>query len=150
MMSPHLNPSPVVLDTNTILALWMFVDPKLARLRAWAEDAQRTTLYASPASLAELERVLAYPQFKQSEAEQTLLLAQYQARTVVASPLPSTLLPKCRDRDDQKFLELAVATSRWLLTRDRDLLRLARRAEKDFAVTIISPENFQQHFLPLD
>jgi predicted nucleic acid-binding protein len=36
---------------------------------------------------------------------------------------------RCTDVDDQKFIDLAIATSaRWLVTRDRALLKRARRA----------------------
>ena len=37
-------------------------------------------------------------------------------------------LPRCRDRDDQKFLEAALAArAGFLVTKDRALLDLARR-----------------------
>ena len=47
----------------------------------------------------------------------------------------------CRDPDDQRFVDLAVAQSaRYLLTRDRALLALARGARKRFGLLIIQPE----------
>ena len=38
----------------------------------------------------------------------------------------------CSDRDDQKFLDLAyTARADWLVTKDKALLKLARRARRD-------------------
>ena len=46
---------------------------------------------------------------------------------------------RCRDADDQKFLDLSFAYgAKWLLTRDRDLLSLARRTHID-GLTIVTP-----------
>jgi predicted nucleic acid-binding protein len=45
----------------------------------------------------------------------------------------------CRDPDDQMFVDLAVATgARWLLTRDRALLALARHA-RPFGLEVVAP-----------
>jgi len=52
-------------------------------------------------------------------------------------------LPKCRDRDDQKFLELAHASgAEWLVSKDRAVLKLARRIARDFAFRIAEPKPF--------
>jgi predicted nucleic acid-binding protein len=49
---------------------------------------------------------------------------------------------QCSDRDDQKFLALAHAEgARWLLSRDRAVLKLARRA-KHFGILISVPERW--------
>lgn len=46
-------------------------------------------------------------------------------------------LPKCKDRDDQKFLEFARAVDAdWLVSKDRALLKLTRRTERDFRFRI--------------
>ena len=45
----------------------------------------------------------------------------------------------CSDRDDQKFLDLAyTARADWLVTRDKALLKLARRARRD-GLKILAP-----------
>jgi predicted nucleic acid-binding protein len=50
--------------------------------------------------------------------------------------------PNCRDTDDQHFLALAYhARADGLLTKDRQLLRLRKRAAR-FGVTIVSPRDF--------
>jgi predicted nucleic acid-binding protein len=49
-------------------------------------------------------------------------------------------LPACRDPDDQKFLESALAArAEFLVTKDRALLDLARRALR---FRILTPEGF--------
>jgi uncharacterized protein len=52
-------------------------------------------------------------------------------------------LPKCKDRDDQKFLELAhAAQADWLVSKDRAVLKLARRIARDFGFQIAEPRPF--------
>jgi predicted nucleic acid-binding protein len=54
---------------------------------------------------------------------------------------PRTPALLCRDPDDQKFLELALATdARFLVTRDRALLDLARRAQEQHGLAILRPD----------
>jgi predicted nucleic acid-binding protein len=51
-------------------------------------------------------------------------------------------LPACRDPDDQKFLEAALASrADFLLTKDRALLDLARRVTH---FRIVAPEAFEK------
>ena len=51
-------------------------------------------------------------------------------------------LPACRDPDDQKFLEAALAArAEFLLTKDRALLELARRP---LPFRILAPEGFRR------
>ena len=47
-----------------------------------------------------------------------------------ATPVTNTYVGlRCRDTDDQVFIDLALAEgARWLLTHDRALLKLSRRA----------------------
>jgi len=61
----------------------------------------------------------------------------------IASPVPEAeraLLPACRDPDDQKFLEAALSSrAEFLVTKDRALLDLARRA---LPFRILTPADF--------
>lgn len=148
---PDQPPSPtplprVVLDTNTVLALWLFEDPALAALDA-AITQRRCTLLGREDAIGELRRVLAYPQFKCSAETQATLLADYLARLAECAPAPAqaeaAALPACRDRDDQKFLEIAATQgATHLVTRDRALLRLARHRLVRERFAIITPEQF--------
>ncbi len=139
----------IVLDTNTIMALWVFEDPKLALLRQ-AIDEQSIKLASSPAALEELRRVLAYRQFAIAAQRQSDLLARYTDRCKVFNTrtdpaLPNhPALPKCADQDDQKFLELARdALASHLLTRDKLLLKLNRHRLIRPLFTVLTPEAFQ-------
>lgn len=138
-------PPTLVLDTNTVLALWMFRDPALQVLRAWIE-AGNCILFSREDALEELRHVLAYPQFGLDEARQVALRTDYLARTTrVANLQPPAALPSCRDPDDQKFLEIAAAAgAACLLTRDKALLRLARHRLARDRFAIMTPERLSQ------
>lgn len=130
-----------VLDTNVVLDLYMFEEPSVQAL-ARELAAGRAVALANGATLDELARVLAYPQFKVEPARQAAIyaayaaLAQRQPDDVTAPPLP-----KCRDRDDQKFIELAVtAGARWLLSKDKLVLKLARRRSALGQLQILTPQ----------
>jgi predicted nucleic acid-binding protein len=103
---------------------------------------------------AELARVLAYPLGRHTldAAGQAAALAQcrYFAQRIERQSLtadeirPSTAsLPRCRDPDDQKFLELAAAVhAELLITKDAALLELARRPALLFR--IVTPREFTE------
>jgi predicted nucleic acid-binding protein len=56
-----------------------------------------------------------------------------------ASPPSAAPLRRCRDADDQKFLDLAFALgARWLFSRDRALLELAKSAST-LGLEILTP-----------
>jgi putative PIN family toxin of toxin-antitoxin system len=82
---------------------------------------------ASTATVQELVRVLAYPKFRLSPAEQDELLADYlpYAETVrVTQPPPA--VPDCPDVLDLPFMHLAVAgKAQVLVSGERDLLAIA-------------------------
>lgn len=120
------------------LDLVVFMDPGAEPLRA-AIECGRVTLLTSVECLEELRRVLGYPEFKLDEAAQAGALAWYAARAqVIEPPAPQAFLPRCRDADDQKFLDLAWASSAdHLVTRDRALLELARRVARLERFTVV-------------
>ncbi|WP_436407994.1 PIN domain-containing protein [Burkholderia oklahomensis] len=73
------------------------------------------------------------------------------APSPAADAPPPRPLPKCKDRDDQKFLELAYAArADWLVSKDRALLKLARRTERDFGFRIAQPAPFAASALAAD
>lgn len=135
-------PLATVLDTNTVMALWLFQDPRLPGLRAAADEGHLRLLSRGDA-LEELRRVLAYVQFAVSPERQAEILASYSARVALTPPVPEDAmpLPLCRDPDDQKFLEIARdGGARLLVTRDKALLKLARRKEIAPRFAILTPE----------
>ena len=67
------------------------------------------------------------------------------ASFVVPRPPPLTL-PRCSDPDDQKFVVLATQVgARWLVTRDRALLKL-RRPMGRMGVEVVTPEGWNSAF----
>lgn len=109
-----------------VLSALIFSSGATARLRqAWQSGLLQPLV--STATVQELIRVLAYPKFKLSAADQHELLADYLPFTeVVSVPEPPPRVPDCRDPHDLPFLHLAVAgKSELLVTGDADLLTLA-------------------------
>lgn len=129
-----MNKIHLILDTNVWLDWLVFDDPSVAPIRA-AVAASRAEIFIDAACEAELERALAYDLGKRTPDAATQAACIAECRRV-ARPIDSALteaeraqLPRCRDRDDQKFLEAALAVrAEFLVTRDRALLKLAKRA----------------------
>ena len=124
-------PPRAVLDTNVVLDLLVWQNPEAAPLRD-AVLGRRIACIADAEGLAELERVLAYTKLELDPAAQTRIHAQY-AGLVSCPPADAffEIIPRCSDRDDQKFLELAVRQrADLLISRDKALLRLAKRIRK--------------------
>jgi putative PIN family toxin of toxin-antitoxin system len=115
----------VVLDTNCIISALVFSRQKMAWLRhSWQKGEIRPL--ASKDTVTELMRVLTYPKFKLSQAEQMLLLADFlpYAETVNIGTIPDTL-PLLRDKADQMFLILAVVgQAEVLVSGDADILEI--------------------------
>lgn len=134
----------LVLDTNTVMALWVFEDPALEPLRRLVEHAE-ARLASRGDALEELRRVLAYRQFGLDPARQAAIHAAYSARCTLTAPPgdAAACLPACRDSDDQKFLEIARdARATHLVSRDKALLRLNRHRLIRPLYAIVSPERF--------
>lgn len=119
-------PPRVVLDTNVVLSALLFGGGPPAQVRA-AWQAGLIVPLASAATAQELVRVLAYPKFKLTAAEQQDLLADYLPWVrVVRIPEPPPVVPPCRDSFDLPFLHLAIAgKAHALVSGDKGLLALA-------------------------
>ena len=142
----------LVLDTNVWLDWLLFDDPGVAHLRAQSEEG-RVEILIDEACEAELVEVLARPFAKRTldaPAQAAALAACRRASTRVAASLPAperARLPLCRDPDDQKFLELALAAGAdCLVTKDRELLALTRRKKaqvgRGVPFRILHPDDF--------
>ncbi|MCX8017935.1 MAG: putative toxin-antitoxin system toxin component, PIN family [Rhodocyclaceae bacterium] len=131
----------VVFDTNVLLSCFVFADSRFSPLWA-AVAAGRWQALTSPACLAEYRRVLGYPAFSLSHERQEAAYADYLALALLidATPPGALPLPKCRDHDDQKFLELARdGGADWLVTADKALLKLGRGRRLDGLFRILTP-----------
>jgi putative PIN family toxin of toxin-antitoxin system len=124
---PHSVPIAVI-DTNIWLDLFVFDDPR-ARACGAAMRAGRLAALRSDAVDDEILRVMARETFRAWEAAPRLNEWRSLARRIE----PDRHAPwRCSDPDDQKFLDLAVCGgARFLLTKDRALLRLAARARRE-------------------
>lgn len=138
-------PATLVLDTNAWLDLLVFDDRHLHGVAASVE-AGLLRIAIDARALDELDRVLRYPVLALEAARvATCLDAARQLATVVETP--HQRLPRCRDPDDQMFLEIAVAAgARWLLTRDAELLRLASRMAREHGLAILEPRAWRPAF----
>ncbi|MCB1596708.1 MAG: putative toxin-antitoxin system toxin component, PIN family [Gammaproteobacteria bacterium] len=130
-----------VVDTNVLLALWLFRDPVVEPLHA-AFAAGQLQPVRSAATDAEFAEVLARPGLFSVEPErQTRLLENWQATASRVEAIHAAPWV-CRDPLDQKFLDLAFSTQAgWLITRDRDLLKLARKTRRQ-GLLIVTPESW--------
>lgn len=122
-------PRRVVLDTNIVLDAWLFHDPAAEVLKVALADRQLQWI-ATSAMREELVRVLNYPQivprlaFHKVGSEQ--LLAQFDALVQILQT-PAKAEVTCRDPDDQKFIDLAVAHQALLLSKDKAVICMKKR-----------------------
>ena len=145
LIEPTLPVPLLVLDTNVILDWVAFSDP---RVQPIVDAIERGVVRAatSGACLQELRRALSYAQVKLDAAAQVLAFERYVTQaTVFDLPEPAEVvdLPLCGDPDDQKFLELAWhACASHLVTRDKALLKLARRVAQSGRFAVLAPDAF--------
>jgi putative PIN family toxin of toxin-antitoxin system len=118
-----------VIDTNIALDLFVFHDPATEALRAAIDGASHGWL-ATDAMREELARVLAYPQIARHLEQRRLGAAQvldaFDQRVCILPAAPRAAFV-CKDPDDQKFIDLAVAHRAGLLSKDAAVLCMARR-----------------------
>lgn len=128
----------VVLDTNTVLDWLVFRDPSTASLAARIESGE-LLWRATPAIRREFEQVLPRDCFVRWQPDAAAAAATWDRLACMdpSEPPPGRLL--CSDPDDQVFIDLALHhRCTWLISRDRALLRLARRAEA-WRVSVLTP-----------
>jgi putative PIN family toxin of toxin-antitoxin system len=122
-------PQRVVLDTNWVLDLLVFHDPATALL-AEQLDAGHVAWLTCPPMRDELARVLGYPPLQKALARQGLaaqaVMQAFEQRSLPVAAASACGL-RCRDPDDQAFIDLAVAQQATLLSKDRAVLQLARQ-----------------------
>lgn len=135
----------VVLDTNVVLSALVFGGGTAGLVRQAWQRGDFVPL-VSTATAQELVRVLAYPKFRLSAAEQDELLADYLPYAqAVRIPSPPPLVPECRDALDAPFMQLAlVGKAKVLVSGDRDLLAIATEFERMSACPILPLEAFWQ------
>lgn len=140
-------PNRVVIDTNVCLDLFVFHD---SRYQPLLDSLTSGSLQAVTRADCRKEYafVLGYPHLPLDEAGRAAALERYDTLfTLLAphDPQDDIALPVCKDKEDQKFMQLARdARASLLITKDKALLKLARRNAKLGLFCILTPDAWQQ------
>ena len=122
-------PQAWVIDTNIVLDLWLFEDPSTIPLRAALQSGAISHL-ATGSMRDELERVLTYPHLIKRMAKSNIqapdILNRFDEYQLAAEPAAKAACT-CKDPDDQKFIDLAVAHAVPLLSKDKAILCMKKR-----------------------
>lgn len=138
-MVQEITPLRVVLDTNTLISALLFGGDSWRRLRNSWQTGRIIPLVCRKTTL-EFIRVLKYPKFTLTLEEREILMADFLPFTeVITVSEENSTMPRCRDMDDQIFLELAQqGNASFLVSGDKDLLDCASRT----GFKIITPSEF--------
>lgn len=122
----------VVLDTNVILDILVFEDPKSSIIRIALENQSIDTL-RSHATVSELADVIARPAFALSTIKQEQILLHWQNWSRLIEDAAIAKAPMhCRDPDDQIFIDLAYSFKpALLLSKDVRVLELRQGALRE-------------------
>lgn len=141
-------PKRVVLDTNVCLDLFVFRDVRWAGLLTALKSGALQAVTRDDCRMEWLA-VLEYRHLPLDEESRPRAAAEFDA-LITRDPLPAPSfrseirLPVCSDPDDQKFLELARDTgAELLITKDKALLKLARKTVRAGLFGIIPPQAWQ-------
>jgi predicted nucleic acid-binding protein len=119
-------PPIVILDTNALLDWRVFKDPAATPVVEGILSGALRWL-ACPSMEQEWHQVWPRSAFARWQPDPMLTLTVFQHAEFVDEPPRGPL--RCKDPDDQVFIDLALHTqARWLFTKDAALLKLARRA----------------------
>ena len=136
-------PKQVVIDTNVCLDLFVFNDPRWAKLLSGLKDGSIKAITREDCR-QEWLAVLHYPHLPINDVSRAQTISAFdQLISCIAPAQKNILLPKCSDKDDQKFMEIARdAGVETLITKDKALLKLARKVKQAGYFSIATPEQF--------
>lgn len=128
----------VVLDANVFISFLISHQPPISTiLNLWTRG--ELAVCYSPEILNELEMALKYPKIRKlvSDLESESLVNAIKTLGILV--IPSNRIEICRDKKDNKYLEVCLESgSKFLVSGDKDLLSL-----REFASTkIIHPHDF--------
>lgn len=137
-------PKRIVIDTNVCLDLFVFHDPRWNALLQ-ALESGRVQAFTRTDCRTEWLIVLGYPHLPLDEEGRRLAAARFDALIeCVDLPAAAGPLPACKDPDDQKFMELARdVQAATLITKDKALLKLARKLSRAGMFAIVHPEQWR-------
>ena len=141
----------LILDTNIWLDWFVFAqtpDSPMAQLQNCVvngaqQGAVEYRVLMTPPMWDEWADVLGRAQFAVAPERQAQILAQTHALVTMMQtpPTPYTRI-RCMDRDDQVFIDVALACRvDWLISKDRHLLRLHNRA-RQWDVCVVTPQDW--------
>ena len=134
----------IVIDTQVVMDWLVFHDARVQPLTAAITSGSVRWLVA-PAMRDEIRHVLGRGVAARYAPDLAFIEAQFDAHAQhvdAAAPQPLATRLVCRDPDDQKFIDLALASNaRWLISRDKAVLALAKRA-RPRGLTILTPERW--------
>ncbi|MDQ9170629.1 putative toxin-antitoxin system toxin component, PIN family [Oxalobacteraceae bacterium R-40] len=146
-------PNRIVLDTNVCIDLFVFRDPRWERLLHALESRQIEAVTRKDCR-SEWLFVLGYPHLPLNDASRMEAISRFDDLITCIEPLPiasSVELPVCKDKDDQKFLQLALqADASILITKDKALLKLAKRLARKGLFCVQTPEAWMHVQLAAD
>ena len=141
-------PLRLVLDTHVVLEMLVWQSPRQTPLSALQQAGGCVFLFDEN-TLEEWRRVLSYPALKLDAEQQAQAQERYLscADMDLHAPAPADL-PRCRDVNDQKFLDLAyMANASALLTRDKKLLKVGKNKRYKRHFLTLTPESFLSNIL---
>ncbi|MFG6433894.1 putative toxin-antitoxin system toxin component, PIN family [Roseateles sp. LYH14W] len=129
----------IVVDTQVVMDWLVFKEPRVQTL-ATALQSGALRWLVTPAMRDEIRHVLGRGVAARYAPNLAFIEASFDAHAeAVETAAPSPRLV-CRDPDDQKFIDLALARqAHWLVSRDKALLTLAKRA-RPRGLLIVKPE----------
>jgi len=131
----------IILDTNVCLDLFVFHDKHCDELFKIIKKGIVQVVTREDCK-SEWLRVLTYPSLSLSESLREKCISEYN-EMVSCCEFPQknySILPVCTDEDDQKFLELAYdSNAKFLLTKDKALLKLSKKTKTANLFQIIKP-----------
>jgi len=134
----------LVLDTNVCLDLFVFHDPRWASLLAGLREGKLEAITKSSCR-NEWLAVLHYHHLPINDINRPAIIRAFDALIgcVDLTFTSSIKLPTCTDPDDQQFMELARdAKATHLITKDKALLKCAKRVARGNLFQILSPQMF--------
>ncbi|MCD6026450.1 MAG: hypothetical protein K0R08_969 [Solimicrobium sp.] len=143
----------LVLDTNVCLDLFIFHDPRWDKLLSGLLE-KKLVAITKKSCRDEWLAVLHYKQLPVNDDNRSAIIRAFdnlircvdsELLSPIAAVAPTSVikLPICTDPDDQQFMELARDfNATHLITKDKALLKCAKRVAQYHSFKIFSPEIF--------
>ncbi|WP_343583523.1 putative toxin-antitoxin system toxin component, PIN family [Herbaspirillum sp.] len=135
----------LVLDTNVCLDLFVFRDPRWNALLQALRDGS-VQAYTREDCRNEWLAVLDYPHLPVTPADKPAICAEFDRllHCLPQAEVNTFGLPLCTDKDDQKFLELALqCRAHVLVSKDKAVLKLAKKTLRKGMFAIVPPQHWR-------